>query len=467
MHRFTSIIRIPSFGLIALALAACSASKDPGGPEDFDSNDPASDSGSGGDTHTLPTDADDDGGLHIGDTLAPTDTGGSCPAGDCDKDGYLDGKDDCDDHDGTINPEAYDFEGDGVDNDCDGTKDNPITNCPPADSSATPQDFVRAGDLCAQRSKTKAGPVMDPLVKAEWYSSKGGFLSSTIVAGNNHTTATKIINSFGSNAARMGTNMIGISSGVFGDKDPGSRTATGGLDGSALGGVSSPCTAIPIDSDACKSLTNGSVGGLGLNINDYTELRITIKVPSNAQALLFDYAFFSSEFNQYWNTPFNDAFFAVASTAKFKNTNVAKDSKGLAITVNSGFFQLCPKSPGPSGLQKPTALANCVGVGGDTAASIFGTLAGTNFDGAGMGSTDDTIMAVDTTGGPKLKFIYGGGSGWLNTKFGVDPGETITLRFMVMDTSDGILDSAALVDHLTWEKSPPKTATGETGRPPR
>ena len=65
------------------------------------------------------------------------------------------------------------------------------------------------------------------------------------------------------------------------------------------------------------------------------------------------------------------------------------------------------------------------------------------------------------------KYIYGGGSGWLTTKFGVEPGETMTLRFMVMDTGDGALDSAAIIDHITWEKAPPKTATGETDRPPR
>ena len=43
----------------------------------------------------------------------------------------------------------------------------------------------------------------------------------------------------------------------------------------------------------------------------------------------------------------------------------------------------------------------------------------------------------------------------------------MTLRFMVMDTGDGALDSAAIIDHITWEKAPPKTATGETDRPPR
>jgi hypothetical protein len=40
------------------------------------------------------------------------------------------------------------------------------------------------------------------------------------------------------------------------------------------------------------------------------------------------------------------------------------------------------------------------------------------------------------------------------------------VRFMVHDTSDGALDSAAIVDNIRWEKAPPKVPTGEVERPP-
>ena len=45
------------------------------------------------------------------------------------------------------------------------------------------------------------------------------------------------------------------------------------------------------------------------------------------------------------------AFFVLVTSKNFQGTNVAKDQNGLAVTVNSGFFQLCPVAPGPSGLQ--------------------------------------------------------------------------------------------------------------------
>ena len=452
-----------------LGPAACSASKDAGGDVPLgDSGSTAVDTGEHGDSFVPGTDADEDGGLKVGDALPPTDAVSGCSSGDCDKDGYIAGKDDCNDLDGTINPEAYDFEDDKVDNDCDGTADNPVTSCDPA-ATANPQDFARAADLCAQRSKTKAGTIFDPMVKAEWWSTKvsGGFLpTSTIVAGNTHAAAVKIIPSFGGNASRKGASMMGLSSGPWATTDPGQRPPGAvGMDGSS-GGVSNPCAAIPLDAAGCKSLTNGTTPLIPLSINDYTELRITVQVPSNAQAMLFDFSFLSSEFSEFWHSSFNDAFFALATTKAFTNANVAKDSTGSAITVNSGFFQLCPKPPGPSGLANPASIANCVGTDGDAAKLIFGTLKGTSYDGAGIGSTDDTVMSSASGGGSK-KYVYGGGSGWLTTKFAVTPGEKITLRLMIMDTSDAILDSAALIDHMTWEKSPPKTATGETDRPPR
>ena len=453
-----------------LGPTACSAAKNAGNDVPLgDAGDNTEDTGIHVDGGGPGFDADPDGGgLNVGDSLPPTEGGSSCSSGDCDKDGYIAGKDDCNDLDGTINPEAYDFSDDKVDNDCDGTVDNPVTDCAPT-PSANPQDFARAADLCAQRSKTKAGAVFDPLVKAEWWSSKvgGGFIpTSSIAAGNTHPTAVLITPAFGGNAARMGKSLIGLASGPWATTDPGKRPPSAvGLDGATSSGVANPCTAIPLDDAGCKSLTNGTTPIIPLSVNDYTELRISIKVPSNAQAMLFDFSFFSSEFSEFWHTSFNDAFFALATTSKFTNANVAKDSTGSAITVNSGFFQLCPKPPGPSGLANPTSITNCVGVGGDATKSIFGTLVGTNYDGAGIGSSDDTIMSSASGSGSK-KYIYGGGSGWLTTKFAVTPGETITLRLMIMDTSDAILDSAAIVDHMTWEKAPPKTATGETDRPP-
>lgn len=443
----TSTTALP---LVAFVVA-CSAGTDKGAPPGFTGDSDTTDSAVGPDAHT-----DDTTGFNV-DVLPETTP--TCGTGDCDKDGYQVVEGDCNDLDATINPEAFDFLADKIDNDCNGTVDDPVGTCGGDIASKDATDVVRAMDLCVQKTRTKAGTYFDPLTKAEWYSTKRSGVTTSIVAGNEHGIGVGIFNTFGSNGPRNGAAMFGLMSGAILSKNPrGSTWMDGG--GST---IADGCAAIPLNTDDCKSLTNGTspLPGTPTAIADYTELRLSIQVPSNAQAMTFDFSFLSTEFNQYWHSAYNDAFFAIATTKKF-TTNVAKDATGLAITVNSGFFQLCPAPPGPAGITKPEALVNCVGMDGDKAKSIFGTLKGTNFDGAGAGSTTDT--ATDAATG--LKYIYGGGSGWLTTKFGVEPGEKIILRLMIMDTSDGLLDSGAIVDNMSWEKAPPKIATGDTGRPP-
>lgn len=41
-------------------------------------------------------------------------------------------------------------------------------------------------------------------------------------------------------------------------------------------------------------------------------------------------------------------------------------------------------------------------------------------------------------------------TGWLRTKSPVVGGETITLRFTIYDSGDGLLDSSALIDNFRW-----------------
>ena len=438
--------------LVFSSFVACSGAEgDKGGTT------PLKDGGSASDTGGLDNDGGvvvDDGGFSVedvkGNETSTTGCIGTDP--DCDMDGYKQSED-CDDKDGTINPDAYDFPGDGIDNDCDGTKDNPVTTCDATPGSTDPKQFARAADLCPQRSKSKkyGGGIYDPVANVEFGKISGGFGTSTT-----RMNATKIITTFGDNAPRAGTTLFGMQSGPLLANKPREAAAMDALP------VQDACKAMNLKDADCKSLTTGTAIPIGATVSDFQEVRMFIRVPSNAKAMVFDFAFFSSEFNEYWNSPFNDAFFVIVTSKKIAGLNVAKDATGRAITVNSGFFQLCPKAPGPSGLDpsKSAALASCVGVDGDATKSIFGTLKNTFFDGAGIGSTDDTVMSSGK------KFIYGGGSGWLTTKFEVEPGESMVVRFMVHDTSDGALDSAAIVDNIRWEKAPPKVPTGEVERPP-
>jgi hypothetical protein len=213
------------------------------------------------------------------------------------------------------------------------------------------------------------------------------------------------------------------------------------------------CSDIPLVTDDCKTLSTSTAG---VSVQDWAELKLWLKMPSNAKALAFDFAFFSTEFNQFWNASLNDAFFVLVTSKDVMGRNVAVDANNKAMTINSGLFQLCPKYPGPANLspEKLPALMPCVGVDGDD--MVVGSLKGTGYDGAAVG--DGTVMS--STG---QLYVYGGGSGWLTSRFTVTPNDSIVVRVIVHDTFDGYKDSAVLVDNFRWEPNP---ASG-VARPPR
>ncbi len=284
---------------------------------------------------------------------------------DGDGDGYA-GCADCDDNNKYVNPGAVEFAADNVDNNCNGLTDETPAPCDVAGlNSSKVADYATAIDLC------------DGLQSAVW-------------AVEASTSAHGIKQVYGpANVPTHGQNMIAISTGIaaavgqpgFVNPQPGTAFSNSGTYPSGVG--------------SCTS--SGSP-------EDYTELKLTIKVPTNAQAFSFDFNFMSAEYPEFVGTSFNDKFFAILDSKNFKG-NVSFDSKGNCVSINSGFFTVC----------------------GGCAQGAAG-LVGTGYDNG-----------------------IGGGTGWLTTTVPVTPGETITLRFIIFDETDHIYDSAALIDDFRWQ----------------
>jgi hypothetical protein len=429
-------------------------------------------SGAGGSTNTGPLDAGHsqpptEGGQSNADGPVSHLEAGGGDAGrlgpactDCDHDGYV-SPEDCNDFDALVNPDAYDFVGDGIDNDCDGKVDDPVVTCEtiPLTAPGSPLDFARAADLCAQIATTHTGKPYDPVVNAAWGQVQGLGANQTLWTSKTKTEQIDIVSSFGGNEPQLGKTMFGLSNGPWGTSTP--RTSPA-LDPVGFN-LSNACADIPLLGDDCLSLTGNKSAG-GVSVQDWAELTLDILVPVNAGGLSFDFAFFSSEFNEWWQSSANDAFFALVTSKTIHGTNVARDASGLGVTVNSGFFQLCPTTASaPASLEEPQALAQCVGVNGSSA--VPGTLGGTGYDGAGAGSTNDTTETVEGQ-----TYIYGGGTGWLRASFGVTPSEELSLRIVIMDTFDGIKDSVVLIDHFAWQPlnlGDAAAAGGGVTRPPK
>jgi hypothetical protein len=404
------------FRLLSLAFVALSACSAGGGKDD-----PGTlhvDGGTEEDTGPGGISTDDDAfGLDIDpDTIALD------PDKDNDGDGYL-FKDDCDDTNKEINPGAYDVPGDKVDNDCNGMADDTAdcdTNVDINHYKTTDAfEFAKALGLC---KRAKAGATGKDktwgVISAELVRSDGSPISDPVQYS--------VLRGFGPVKPRAGKNLVVLSSGTARTPDypdfKHPRTSSYTSSSSTT-----PPAGWPKNTSDCLS----SLGGMA---NDSVNLKMKIRVPSNAQTFTFDFDFYSSEYITFVCSSFNDSFVAILDSKKKVDPkyagNISFDSKGNPVNVNSGFFEVC--TPGSKS--------------GHTFDCAKGT---SELDGTGF--WPDTDMKQD------------GATSWLETKAPVEPGEEITIQFMIWDTGDHILDSTVLLDNWQWDAKP--TTGPVTDRP--
>jgi hypothetical protein len=353
-----------------------------------------------------------------------------CP--DDDGDGWTACGGDCNDHDSLVNPCAFDTNDpsdpvghDGIDNDCDGKIDNLIT-CENASVAGTfdenPVDYANASDLCDN-------PQCPRLVqsKAIWY-------------GPSPAAARRVTEHMGTQGEfkpRQGVLMSFLSSGTAEDAtdvgDAGSTYSTcPGTDFNTI--FTNP---MPLPASQNTNPCGTGVDESTVPVHDYTELRMTIRAPINAGSFAFDFAFFSEEYPVYICRGFNDTFLAIQYSQQYPSGyQIAFDGNQHRINVNNSFFQDC------------NACADCVA--GQTGVNIscpngISPLAGTFYE-AALGPS----MAPPSSCNEGLG---SGGTDWLTTTSPIVPGETFTLSWIVFDENDGILDSAAILDHFRWHST--------------
>ena len=350
------------------------------------------------------------GGSGTGGGAGSNGTGGgtgNCTAGDpnsdMDGDGYTPMQGDCDDCNPTVNPGAVDVPGNMQDDDCNGMVDDAPPACDGSNggmSDAT--SLVQSMELCDTR-----------------------FMKGATMTGASDMRARLVMSKFGTVVApRAGANMALLSTGIAADKSSSSFVEP--QQGTDLKNTGT---------NPLPNLKGASNCGLGLpvtSVQDYTELTVTLKAPTNAQSFSFDFQFFSAEYPEFVCTDYNDEFLVIVQSSKTypQPTNVSFDSKMNPLTVNSGFFTVCTN--------------------GTTAHTMNCTHPVTDI--AGTGYDDD-----DGSGEP-----IGGSTGWLTTQAPIAPGEDITLRFVIFDESDGVYDTAALIDNFKWNAM---SVTGPTTGP--
>jgi hypothetical protein len=333
-----------------------------------------------------------------------------------------------------VNPSAFDVPGDGVDNDCDGQIDNTASLCDQAlqSNSTNAMDYATAIDLCqtATMQDRKWGVIDAALTLPDGT----GTLDPVSYAIRHH---------FGTGVMPQGgVSMAIISTGAAagkGDTAPdyhdfvsymGTKTSGFPQDFYQLNGnklPNAPGCPDPIDTAA----------------NDPVMLTMHIRVPSNAHSFSLKSNFFSAEFPEWTCSEFND-FFVILLDSAYSGTPANPMDKNLAFYTQPQTMQKVPVgvnlAHGDTGLftQCMNGTTGCDGQQGTiSTCTSTAQLQATGFDDSDSGACD-------------ANSLKGGGTGWLTTTGNVNPGEIITLRIAIWDTSDHAYDSLAVIDGFQW-----------------
>ena len=373
-------------------------------------------------------DDDDDGGSGGGSTEStgsfnPTGTGGGgiidvpCdndPSMDGDNDGWTGAQGDCNDCTNLMNPGAYDYAGNNIDEDCDGGKDNSPTACDSglAVASTNAMDGAKAIGLCQTQSGDRWG-----VVSAEYITVDGGPPS-----GSGFHDGHGILDHFGTGGVnpQEGATMLALSSGSARNPTDSDYEPVSGYD---KGYGTGPAPGFPVESPSCPGTVFTG------DAYDSIALRVRVKSPTNARSLTFNVNFYTYEFPVYICSEFNDFVTAILSPTPTgqSNGNISFDSQGNPLSVNAGFLEVCtPQSAGGKNFDCTLGA---------------GQLEGTGFEGAAATS-------------------------WLQTSTPLEnPGEEITIEFGAWDSGDGVLDSTGLFDNFTWELEETPTGTEPVPNP--
>ena len=329
-----------------------------------------------------------------------------------------------------VNPGAFEVVGNSVDDDCDpATSDTTPTNaCSTAAkfTGVSAVDVAHAIDLC---QFTTANP---PLPQKKWgvitaqHLQPNGTTPNATALSEMQNWQTAVLQNYGTGGIvpTKGSTMAGISSGRMRDQnDPSYINPNSGASFSTS--TAPPPAYLAAHGNALPA-SAGCSGNCpaGSGANDPVNVRLTIRVPTNALSFSYKFRFFSSEYWTYQCTIFNDFYLALLTTGAPgipADKNISFDSLLNPVSVNNGFFDLC-------------AAKGC-----NTCPLGLAELAGTG-------------MQLSNTGG---------GTKWLTTTAPVVPGETMVIEFMVFDVSDHILDSLTILDNFQWSLDP--SGVGTTG----
>ncbi len=270
-------------------------------------------------------------------------------------------------------------------------------------NSADPVDAAKAIDIC----KISSGESDWGLVSAQWVMADG----APAINLPSYALGHGIMNTFGPNVmVRKGSNLLALSSGTARrPSDPGYVAVD--ADGYDKAYTSNHPFGYPKEEVSCVGMCP-----LTRTPHDVAALKVVLRTPIDAIGLSFDFKFYTSDFPDWTCDVYNDKFVAILSPfpAGQSDGNIAFDSYGNSVSVNSSFIEVCTWDASASCYSCPQGSSQ---------------LTGTGFE----GHAASTWHTVSTT---------------------IEPGTQISLTFIIYDSGDGVYDSTVLIDNFSFILEP-------------
>ncbi len=334
---------------------------------------------------------------------------GTDPNIDDDKDGATENQGDCNDCDVNVGPGAIEVLTDPnnpmaekSDENCDGMVDNVATYCDQnlALEDTNAENGVRAVDICQ----------FVPPGGLQW-----GVLSTMYVRSNGAPSPpgmhVGLLSDFGPNVKPQGGDrVLAFASGTA--RLPNQPGACGSPSCNGVG-AGTPPPNFPQDPPGCP---------VSQSIYDDVGLEVRMRAPTNATGYKFSFKFYSFEYPEWVCQTYNDQFISLINPAPMGsiNGNISFDSQTNPVSVNVAFFDVCD-----------------------------GCLAGTGeMNGTGFNQWNNA-----------------GGTGWLQSQAPVTGGQEFIVRWAIWDTGDSAYDSTAIVDNFEWIANGGTVVVGTTPIP--
>jgi len=187
---------------------------------------------------------------------------------------------------------------------------------------------------------------------------------------------------------------------------------------------------------------------------DAMEWRVRLVAPDGAHGIRIHYIFFSTEYDEYVGSAYNDKFFIfLRGDSQYTSWDSPINITDCRGANHDGTCTQQLADIGACDLGEPycyiainSALSECCWKNGCPDGTWTTNIAGTGFVCAKKRS-DEMILGLP---GGLLSEKRGSSTGWLATEWPVEPGEKFELIFHIHDTRDGVYDSQVIIDKVIF-----------------